>query len=232
MPKIHIVITGIEKILPSFKDLGLFWPLLSYHGTGQNVTVYNSIITGPRQDGELEGPEEMYVVLLDNNRTELLKQQEQRIALACIRCGACLNGCPVYRNIGGWTYGNIYSGPIGAVITPHLKGMKEYGHLSYASSLCGKCSEVCPVKIPLHKLLLFNRRDIIKKGYGNKTEKIIMSVAKKVLMNRWMMDKFGAKTKNFGIGLIMKKGWGLKREIPQFAQKSFNKLWKEEKGLE
>ena len=152
-PKIMISIVGIEKIVPSMRDLGLFWPLLASHGTGQNITVYNSIITGPRKDSETDGPEEMYVVLLDNGRTNLLKQKEQKSAMTCIRCGACLNACPVYRNIGGHTYGAVYSGPIGSVITPWLEGIREYKHLSFASSLCGKCSDVCPVAIKIHKLL-------------------------------------------------------------------------------
>ena len=151
-PKIHIAIAGIEKIIPSVKDLDLFWPLLATHGTGQQLTVYNSIITGPKKSGEKDGPEEMYLVLIDNGRTQLLSKERQRQALTCIRCGACLNACPVYKNIGGHTYNTTYSGPIGAVITPHLKDFKTYKRLSFASSLCGKCTTVCPVKIPLQQL--------------------------------------------------------------------------------
>ena len=150
-PKIHIVIVGIEKLIPSIEDLDLFLPLLAQHGTGQSITVYNNIVFGPQSELEPDGPEEMYVVLLDNRRTELLKFKEQRRALSCIRCGACLNGCPVYKSVGGYTYNATYSGPIGSVISPHYLGMKEYNHLSFASSLCGKCTEVCPVKIPLHE---------------------------------------------------------------------------------
>ncbi|MEJ7911623.1 MAG: lactate utilization protein B, partial [Chitinophagaceae bacterium] len=121
-PKTHIVIVGIEKVIPSMTDLALFWPLLSTYGTGQKVTVYNSIITGPKQAAEADGPEDMYVILLDNGRTNILADVTMRESLYCIRCGACLNACPVYKNIGGHTYGTTYSGPIGAVITPHLKG--------------------------------------------------------------------------------------------------------------
>jgi L-lactate dehydrogenase complex protein LldF len=230
-PKIHIAIGGIEKILPSVKDLALFWPLLSTHGTGQNVTVYNSIISGPRQEGETDGPEEMYVVLLDNGRTELLKAKDQKIALACIRCGACLNGCPIYRNIGGHAYGTVYSGPIGAVITPHLKGFANYKHLSFASSLCGKCTEVCPMNIPLHKLLLYNRRDAVKLGHSTTAEKVVVYGWKTVMTHRWMIDKFGPKTKNRMIGMFFKTPWGQRREIPVVKPKSFNKIWKESKGL-
>jgi L-lactate dehydrogenase complex protein LldF len=127
-PKTHIVIVGIEKVIPSLNDLALFWPLLATYGTGQKVTVYNSIVTGPKQAGELDGPEDMYVILLDNGRTNLLKNPKTREALYCIRCGACLNACPVYKNIGGHAYGATYSGPIGSVITPHLSYMNEYKH--------------------------------------------------------------------------------------------------------
>src|SRR5690606_37034308 len=159
MPKTHIVIAGIEKVIPSFSDLALFWPLLATYGTGQRITSYNTIITGPRQPGEADGPEEMYVILLDNGRTNILANEKTREALYCIRCGACLNACPVYKNIGGHTYATTYSGPIGSVITPHLKPMKEWKHLSHASSLCGNCTEVCAVKINLHELLLENRHE-------------------------------------------------------------------------
>jgi L-lactate dehydrogenase complex protein LldF len=224
-PKIHIVIAGIEKILPSIRDLDLFWPLLATHGTGQNVTVYNSIISGPRQNGETDGPVEMYVILLDNGRTNLLARPKQRRALSCIRCGACLNACPVYKNIGGYTYGTTYSGPIGAVITPHLKGMKEYKHLSFASSLCGKCTEVCPVGINLHELLLYNRRDAVQAGLAKRKERVLQYAAKKGLMNRWLMDAGGGKLKNIAVGLMLKKAWGKRRNLPEFAPKSFRKQW-------
>src|ERR1700761_5290078 len=134
-PKIHIAIVGIEKMIPSIADLDTFWPMLATHGTGQNMTVYNTILSGPRQVGETDGPEEMYVVLLDNGRTNLLAQKEQRQGLYCIRCGACLNACPVYKNIGGHTYETTYSGPIGSIITPQMGGVGKFKHLSYTSRL-------------------------------------------------------------------------------------------------
>ena len=155
-PNTHIVVVGIEKVIPSMNDLALFWPLLSTFGTGQQITVYNTIVTGPRQANEVDGPKEMYVILLDNGRTNILKNPKQRESLYCIRCGACLNACPIYKNVGGHAYGATYSGPIGSVITPHLQGMNEFKHLSYASSLCGNCTEVCAVKINLHELILEN----------------------------------------------------------------------------
>ncbi len=230
-PKIQITIAGIEKMLPSMADLDLFWPLLATHGTGQNLTVYNSILSGPRQEGEFDGPEEMYVVLLDNNRTNLLAQHDQRQALSCIRCGACLNACPVYKNVGGHTYGTVYSGPIGSVISPHLSGMREFKHLSYASSLCGKCTEVCPVKIELHKLLLYNRRDSVEADLSSKSEKWIYVFWKKAMLKRETMNKGGASTKNFMLQNFFRKSWGDRRDLPKVAAKSFNEIMRERMGM-
>ncbi|RZA02677.1 MAG: iron-sulfur cluster-binding protein, partial [Sphingobacteriaceae bacterium] len=198
-PKIHIAIVGIEKIIPSMADLDLFWPMLATHGTGQNLTVYNSILSGPRQANETDGPEEMYVILLDNGRTNLLAQKDQRQGLYCIRCGACLNACPVYKNIGGHTYNTAYSGPIGSIITPHLKGMDKFKHLSYASSLCGKCSEVCPVKIDIHKMLLLNRRDAVDQKLVSSKERFGWAMWKRGMLSRKMEDFFSGKTKNYFI---------------------------------
>ncbi|WP_199140518.1 LutB/LldF family L-lactate oxidation iron-sulfur protein [Pedobacter sp. ASV12] len=226
-PKIHIAIVGIEKLIPSIADLDLFWPLLASHGTGQNLTVYNTILSGPRQANETDGPEEMYVVLLDNGRTNLLAQKEQRQALYCIRCGACLNACPVYKNIGGHTYDTTYSGPIGSIITPHFKGMAEFKHLSYASSLCGKCSEVCPVKIDIHKMLLLNRRDAASAHENSKTEEIGWKLWKKGMQKRSLMDMVGGKAKNFFLKRFFKKSWGKYRSMPEIANKSFAKQWEE-----
>ena len=159
VPRVHIALLGIEKVLPKLADLALFLPLLATAGTGQALTCYNSLIGGPRRPGESDGPEEFHVILLDNGRTELLADPEQRDALHCIRCGACLNVCPVFRNVGGHSYGTTYQGPIGSVITPHLQGLQEWKHLSAASSLCGACTETCPVGIDLHHHLLQNRRN-------------------------------------------------------------------------
>ncbi|SEL32879.1 LutB/LldF family L-lactate oxidation iron-sulfur protein [Parapedobacter koreensis] len=226
-PKIHIAIAGIEKIIPSLADLDLFWPLLATHGTGQRLTVYNSIIGGPRQESETDGPEEMYVVLLDNGRTDLLAQKEQRQGLYCIRCGACLNGCPIYKNVGGHTYNTTYSGPIGSIITPHLRGMEAFKHLSYASSLCGKCTEVCPVKIDIHQMLLLNRRDAVANGMVSKTEKTAWKGFTFAITKRRIIDLFGGKLKNLILHRFFKKAWGKHRNLPQVAPKSFAQQWKE-----
>ena len=228
LPKIHIIIVGIEKIIPSINDLNLFWPLLSTHGTGQHITVYNSIISGPKQDTEKDGPIETFVILLNNNRTEVLKQEEQSKALSCIRCGACLNACPVYKNIGGHTYEATYTGPIGSVISPWLLGMKEYKHLSFASTLCGACTEVCPVKIPLHDLLLRNRKDAVEQKLTTSSERIMVKTWEKVMLKPKLMDVVGGKTKNVFASLFFKKAWGPNRELPKIADKSFHKKWLEQ----
>jgi L-lactate dehydrogenase complex protein LldF len=162
VPRVHIAIMGIEKILPKLSDLALFLPMLATAGTGQALTCYNSMIGGPRLPGEIDGPDEFHVVLLDNGRTNLLADPEQRDALHCIRCGACLNVCPIFRNVGGHAYGTTYQGPIGSVITPHLHGLQKWKHLSSASSLCGACTETCPVGIDLHHHLLQNRRNAVQ----------------------------------------------------------------------
>src|SRR5574339_113993 len=188
MPKTHIVVAGIEKVIPSMNDLALFWPLLATYGTGQKITVYSTIVTGPKQERETDGPEEMYVILLDNGRTNILANEKSRESLYCIRCGACLNACPVYKNIGGHSYEATYSGPIGSVITPHLNGMKEWKHLSYASSLCGNCTEVCAVKINLHELLLHNRQQSVEEGSGSFAEKMAWTVWKKAMLHRSFMN--------------------------------------------
>ncbi len=226
MPKTHIVIAGIEKVIPSMTDLALFWPLLSTFGTGQKITVYNTIITGPRQANEADGPEDMYVILLDNGRTNILANEKQRESLYCIRCGACLNACPVYKNIGGHTYAATYSGPIGSVITPHLKNMDEWKHLSYASSLCGNCTEVCAVKINLHELLLENRHEAVEEGFSSFTEKMAWKMWKQGMLHRKWMNMAGGNIKNKVVnGLI--KGWKEYRGDMEFPKKSFNELWKE-----
>jgi L-lactate dehydrogenase complex protein LldF len=225
-PKTHVVIVGIEKTIPSMNDLGLFWPLLATYGTGQQITVYNSIITGPRQPGEVDGPEEMYVILLDNGRTDLLSNAKAREALYCIRCGACLNACPVYKNIGGHAYDTTYSGPIGSVITPHLRGMHDYKHLSYASSLCGSCTEVCPVKINIHELLLENRRESVVAGESDFAEKFAWKMWKNASLSRMLMNQGNATIKNWVINKMF-KGWSNQRAPLEFPKKTFNQLWNE-----
>lgn len=225
-PKTHIVITGIEKVVPQLQDLSLFWPLLATYGTGQQMTVYNSIISGPRSAREQDGPDEMYVILLDNGRTNILQDPVSRESLYCIRCGACLNACPVYKNIGGHSYGTTYSGPIGSVITPNLKDLGEWNHLSHASSLCGSCTEVCAVKINLHELLLNNRRETVRLGKGNMMEKIAWTVWQQSMLFRPAMNLGNSKIKNWMVNKLF-KGWVAHRSDLHFPEKTFNQQWKE-----
>jgi len=225
-PKTHIVIVGIEKVIPSLTDLGLFWPLLASHGTGQQVTVYNSIISGPRQANETDGPTEMFVILLDNGRTNILQDAKQRESLYCIRCGACLNACPIYKNIGGHAYGATYSGPIGSVITPNLSGLEENKHLSFASSLCGACTEACPVKINLHELLLENRYESVQKGFTTFSERTAWRLWKTASLKRSMMNMGNGAIKTKVVNALF-KGWKQQRSEIEFSKKNFNEMWKE-----
>lgn len=229
-PKTHIVIVGIEKMIPSLTDLALLWPLLATYGTGQKVTVYSSIISGPRQPEETDGPEEMYVIFLDNNRTNILAKARHRESLYCIRCGACLNVCPVYKNIGGHTYGTTYSGPIGSVITPHLQKFEEFKHLSYASSLCGACSEVCPVKINLHELLLENRNESAEQGLAPFSEKMAWKIWKIASLKRGLMNLGSGSLKTKIVNRLF-KNWDKYHSPLEFSPKTFNQMWKEERQL-
>jgi len=225
-PKTHIVVVGIEKVIPSINDLALFWPLLSTFGTGQQMTVYNTIVTGPRQPNETDGPTEMFVILLDNGRTNILKNPKQRESLYCIRCGACLNACPVYKNIGGHSYGATYSGPIGSVITPNLEGLESFKHLSYASSLCGNCTEVCSVKINLHELLLDNRHESVEQGNTDLSEKIAWKIWKVSNLHRSFLNLGNSKMKNKIVNKLF-TSWTASRGDLNFTDKTFNQLWKE-----
>lgn len=225
-PKVHIVIAGIEKMIPSLTDLALLWPLLATYGTGQKITVYNSIITGPQQTSETDGPSALYVILLDNGRTNLLANTATREGLYCIRCGACLNACPIYKNIGGHAYGTTYSGPIGSVITPHLHNIKEYKHLSYASSLCGNCTEVCPVRINIHELLLENRKEAVEEGANTITEKMAWRIWRTASLHRRFMNVGSGKMKDWVVNKLI-KGWSTHRSSITFPSKTFNQMWKE-----
>src|SRR3954470_15997039 len=233
LPKTMITLLGIEKFLPRLDDLALFLPLLATSGTGQPLTCYNTMYGGPRQPGEFDGPEEYHVVLLDNRRTELLADPEQRDALHCIRCGACLNVCPIFRNVGGHTYGTTYSGPIGTVITPHLRGLQDWKHLSFASSLCGACTEACPVKIDLHHHLLQNRRNasaqkpsaLEKFGF-----KLFSFIFNRPALYRLVgpLGRIGQKFHPLVKGTRMDPAysWTKTREAPKIAPQTFKEYWR------
>lgn len=236
LPKTMISLIGIEKVLPKFEDLALFLPMLATMGAGQQITCYNTMYSGPRQPGETDGPEEWHVVLLDNHRTELLADTEQRDALHCIRCGACLNVCPIFRNVGGHTYGTTYSGPVGSVITPHLRGLQDWKHLSNASSLCGACTETCPVKIDLHHHLLHNRRNAVKQK---------PPLGEKIAFRLFAFGASHPGLWKFGMELARlfqplqnllhrtpldpAKAWTQSRELPPLAQETFKDWWRNRK---
>jgi L-lactate dehydrogenase complex protein LldF len=233
LPKTMVTLLGIEKILPHFSDLALFLPMLGTAGAGQTMTGYNTFYSGPRQPGECDGPQEWHVILLDNRRTELLADAEQRDALHCIRCGACLNVCPIFRNVGGHTYGTTYSGPIGSVITPHLRGLQDWKHLSNASSLCGACTETCPVKIDLHHHLLQNRRNAAKEkparlellGYRAFglviTDPHFWRLAKKM---GWLTHPLHKLV--LGSALDPARAWTKTRDLPAMPRQSFKDWWR------
>lgn len=223
-PPVHIAIAGFEKVIPRLADLSLFLPLLATSGTGQEITCYNSIIFGPRRNLEDGGPEEMHVILLDNGRSQLYNRADLRQALRCIRCGACLNVCPVYRVIGGHTYNVTYQGPIGSVITPHYNGLSTYQHLSFASSLCGACSDVCPVHIDLHHLLLENRAEAVRQTRQNFLWRIGMRVYAWLMGSRWrlqMMRRLAKLSQPFLF--ILRKS--RRQRVPKLAAKTFSELW-------
>lgn len=240
-PRIHIAIAGIEKLIPRATDLAVFLKLLGRSATGQPLTVYTSFLSGPRRAGEVDGPEEFYVVLLDNGRTKLLHDPEKRESLFCIRCGACLNHCPVYRKIGGHSYPWVYSGPIGKIITPQFHGVMQDPWLPFASSLCGACAEVCPVKIDIPKLLLRLRSEVAQAKDGGPERRAFRFYAR--LMNHPKLLRFFGK-----IGAILAphpkagawisrlprfmnigplRNWTSQRDLPPPAPKSFHALWKE-----
>ena len=200
MPRIHVAIMGMEKIIPSMEDLGLFLRLLIRSATGQRISSYVTTVTGPRRDEEVDGPEEFHLVIVDNGRSRMLADPDLREALYCIRCGACLNACPVYRKVGGHAYGWVYSGPIGAVVSPILTGLPDAKDLPYASSLCGACREVCPVKINIPRMLLHLRTQLAEGGGRPGMKKV--SLAERLGMKAWRLTVTNA----FMLGLANRVG--------------------------
>jgi L-lactate dehydrogenase complex protein LldF len=240
VPRIHVVLAGIEKIIPHLSDLATLWPVLATTGTGQPITCYSTLAGGPRWENEVDGPEEFHVILLDNGRSEILADKNEREILHCLRCGACINACPVFRTVGGHTYGTTYMGPIGSALTPHLRGIKEFHHLSYASSLCGACADVCPVKIDLPRHLLNNRRDAANQGSRPLFERLGFHIW------RWGMESpvrfrfFGwaARTgarlarslRLTGTFLDPARAWTENHAPPPVPAKTFRELWGKQNG--
>jgi L-lactate dehydrogenase complex protein LldF len=238
-PRIHVAISGMEKLLPSIEDVGLFLRLLPRSATGQRITSYNSFISGPRAGTDEDGPEEFHLILVDNGRLNLLKDETLREALSCIRCGACLNHCPVYRKVGGHAYGWVYPGPIGAIVSPMLTGLKEGKDLPYASTLCGSCRDVCPVKIDLPKLLLDLRHKVVKSGASTMPERLgigqwhnAMKTRKKlegkVRLGRLLQGLIARKGIIKRLPLPVVSGWTKSRDFPALAPRSFAEIWRDE----
>lgn len=229
--KTHIVLAGIDKVLPSLSDIDLFYTLLSSYSTGQRISSYNTFYGPKNANIDNDSPSEFIVVLIDNGRSNLLQTHEQRDALHCIKCGACHHVCPVYTQIGGHAFkNNIESGPIGMVVTPLKNGLIDNTYLSDASTSCGNCSNVCPVNIDIHTHLLRNRRDARQHGVSTTGEKLAWYTWKKAMMSRKNLDR-AAGIKNFTFKQFFKTDWGEDRELPKIEDKSFNQLWREIKGI-
>jgi L-lactate dehydrogenase complex protein LldF len=227
LPETLITMVGIEKVIPTFQDLEVFLQLLPRSATGERMNPYNSIWTGVTEG---DGPKEFHVVLLDNGRTGVLADAESRETLHCIRCGACLNICPVYRQTGGHAYGSIYSGPIGAILTPQLHGMEHAQSLPYASSLCGACYEVCPVKINIPEILIHLRRELVESGQAPAMEKMGMKAAGFAMASG---ERLAAveKLARFGQSFVgpFVPGWSGSRDLPEPAKESFREWWAKRK---
>ncbi len=239
LPKVHVVITTIDKVVPTLEDMTLFLRLLARSATGQEFTVYNTLSTGPKREDDQDGPEEFHVVLLDNGRSEMIGTQFQEM-LRCIRCSACMNHCPVYGSVGGHAYGWVYPGPMGSVLTPELIGIDKAGHLPNASTFCGKCESVCPVKIPLPKLMRHWREREFERHLSPKGFRFGIGIwayfARRPALYRWLarasslsLKLLGGK-KNRIRSLPLKNGWTLWRDLPAPQGSTFMDQWKKQQS--
>ncbi|OWW19161.1 LutB/LldF family L-lactate oxidation iron-sulfur protein [Noviherbaspirillum denitrificans] len=235
-PKVHVVVTGIEKVLPTLEDFATVLRLLPRSATGQSITNYVSLLTGPKREADVEGPEHMYFVLVDAGRTNLVGTDFQEM-LRCIRCGACMNHCPVYQKIGGHSYGWVYPGPMGSVLTPSYVGIENAIDLPQSSTLCGECHVVCPVKIPLPDLLRKLREKQVEQNLRPKAERLSLTlwafVAKRPALYR-LATKIGVRFMRMMAGngktiskLPLAGGWTDYREMPAPSGKTFRELYKQ-----
>ena len=243
-PRIHVGITGMEKVIPSLQDLGLFLRLLPRSATGQHLTSYVSIVNGPKRETDEDGPSEFHLILVDNGRSRMLADPELREALYCIRCGACLNICPVYQKVGGHSYGWVYPGPIGAIVSPELVGLKRASDLPFASSLCGACKDACPIKINIPRMLLHQRHKLSESTDGSErnvglTGRLaarltghILQHPKQLSMTRSIIRLIQLPLSNKGTlkktSLPILSRWTKKRDMKVIAAKSFRSIWQTE----
>lgn len=225
VPKVHVALMGIEKVLPSFNELPTLMSLLTGSATGQIITTYLNIISSPQKSGEFDGPEQMHLVLLDNGRSAMHADDVMQETLACIRCGACMNHCPVYTRIGGHAYGSTYPGPIGQVVTPQIESMESKGDLLDACSLNGACGEACPVNIELPKLIRALRsKQIEQKGL----QRIVWKLWRATYLNRATHFLLSSMLKTLGrLPLPRPKAWTSTRAFPKLAIRSFSDRMKE-----
>jgi len=234
-PRVHVALMGMEKVIPRLEDLPVFLKLLARAATGQTLSVYTTIITGPRKPGELDGPEEFHLVVLDNGRSGVLATPF-RESLQCIRCGACLNACPVYRRIGGHAYGGVYSGPIGSILTPLYDSVELNPHLPHASSLCGACQAACPVRINIPHMLI-GLRELQHRRKKHRGEDLAYWLWKEVLRRPWLY-RLAMRVARLAVRPLAKGGWLSRlpgpgagwtsvRDFPAPAARSFRERWEE-----
>jgi len=243
LPRIHVALMGIEKLVPSLDDLAVFLKILARSASGQKMSSYVSLITGARRAGEADGAGEFHLIILDNGRTRILADEEMRESLYCLRCGACLNVCPVYQKIGGHAYGSVYSGPIGSIITPAFAGLEKSKDLPFASTLCGACREICPVRIDIPRILLKLRSDWAEGKHDNAGPPLLEKVAIKLwafAMRHRIIYNLVFRMPAFLQGPLLEDGklkrlpftlggWTQNRDFPALARRSFRSMWSDEK---
>src|SRR4029453_16260378 len=232
----HVAVMGIEKVIPSMTDLMVFLALLARSATGQKLSSYTTLVGGPRQAGELEGPDEFHMILMDGGRARQIAGP-LREALYCLRCGACLNVCPVYRQIGGHAYGHTYPGPIGILLTAMLKGDRSVKDLAHASTLCGACKDVCPVRIDIPRMLVELREHLGREKIAPWSERVVFRALRRLLMSepasrvsaragRLLQKPFVRQGRLRGLPLLFGR-WTRTRDLPPVASRTFRERWKD-----
>lgn len=220
---IHIVVAGIDKLITSMEDLGVLLPISSLYEPNKNVSTFYNFLN---KSEDTPYGKKVFLILLNNGRTEVLSKEKQRNILSCIQCGACAEVCPIYNIIGGHIYEEYIPGPVGSILAPIIKGMEEAAHFCSLCASCGRCNEVCPVNIPLRDLFIENKNDLVKIDKSLISERYLFSYLMKKFSSRKSLDKHNSGFKNFELKQYIKKKWGYKRELPKFAEESFSEYWK------